>query len=76
MDRCALIDTLPAFLSYWAEAREKWLEEQIEGWAATYMAPWLALLRMQSEDYLTQGLDWRQMVRNKSSLHTFIVERF
>jgi hypothetical protein len=73
MGRCALIDTFPAFLSYWAEAREKSLEEQIAGWAATYMAPWPELLRIQTEDYSTQGLDWRQIARDK--VFPYLAER-
>ena len=73
MGRCALIDTFPAFLSYWSEAREKSLEEQIEGWAATYMGPWPELLRIRSEDYSAQGLDWRQIACDK--VFPYLAER-
>jgi hypothetical protein len=73
MGTCALIDAFPAFLSYWAEAQEQSLENQIESWATAYMAPWPELLRMQIEDYSAQSLDWRQIARDK--VFPFLAER-
>lgn len=65
MSMCTLIDTFPAFLTYWAEAGHKSLDDQIEDWATGYMAQWPELLAKQIEDYATQGLDWRQIAREK-----------
>ena len=65
MGTCKLIDTFPAFLTYWAKAREKHLDDQIESWASDYMAPWPELLRKQIEDYSGQHLDWQQVAREK-----------
>jgi hypothetical protein len=33
MGTCKLIDTFPAFLTYWFKVRDKPLDEQIEHWA-------------------------------------------
>jgi hypothetical protein len=65
MGTCKLIDTFPAFLTYWTKAREKHLDDQIESWATDYMAPWPELLRKQIEDYSGQHLDWQQVAREK-----------
>jgi hypothetical protein len=60
-----LIDTFPAFLEFWAEACRQPIEEQIEGWAATYMAQWPELYEKQVQDYHNEGLDWRQTARER-----------
>ncbi|MCL7453771.1 MAG: hypothetical protein M8467_12070 [Anaerolineae bacterium] len=60
-----VIDTFPAFLTYWLNVRGRPLDEQIERWAAEYMAPWPELLAMQVEDYASQDLDWRRIAREK-----------
>ena len=73
MGRSTLIDAFPAFLSYWAEAQEQSLENQIESWATAYMATWPELRRMQIEDYSAQSLDWRQIARDK--VFPFLAER-
>lgn len=61
MGTCEVVNTFPAFLAYWARVRDTPLDDQIEGWATEYMAPWSELLRKQIEDYSDQRLDWRQI---------------
>ncbi len=60
-----LIDTFPAFLAYWAKARHKPVDDQIEGWATEYMGRWPELLVKQVEDYAAQNLDWRSIARER-----------
>jgi hypothetical protein len=67
------IDTFHAFLTYWADAKNKPREEQIENWAEGYMAQWPELLAKQIEDYAGQNLDWRQIAREK--VFPFLAER-
>lgn len=73
MGTCKLIDTFPAFLTYWFKVRDKPLDEQIERWATEYMAPWPELRRKQIEDYSGQGLDWQQIAREK--VFPYLAER-
>jgi hypothetical protein len=60
-----IIDTFPAFLAYWAEAKRKPLDEQVESWASLYLSQWPELLNKQIEDYAGQNLDWRQIARER-----------
>jgi hypothetical protein len=62
---CEFVDTFPAFLTYWAEAGRKYLDDQIEDWATGYMAQWPELLARQIEDYAARGLEWRQIARER-----------
>lgn len=59
------IDTFPAFLAWWSTASNTSLNEQIESWANDYMAQFPSLLAMQTEDYASQGVDWRRVAREK-----------
>lgn len=61
----SLIDTFPAFLTYWADAKKKPLEEQINSWAKDYLSQWPELLSKQIEDYTSQNLLWKQIAREK-----------
>ncbi len=67
------MDTFPAFLEWWERAEGQSLEEQVEGWAAEYMARWPELLARQQEDYASQGLDWREVARER--VFPFLTER-
>lgn len=58
-----LIDTYPDFLRFWSRVRQAPMDEQIEAWAAGYMAPWPELLAKQIDCYAEDGLDWRQVAR-------------
>ena len=70
---CELIDTFPAFLTYWAKVQDTSLDDQIEGWVTNYMASWPELLAKQIEDYSSQNLDWRQIAREK--VFPYLTER-
>jgi hypothetical protein len=65
MSGCNLIDTYPAFLEFWTEACRQPIEHQIEGWASKYMAQWPELFDKQVQDYQCEGLDWRQVARER-----------
>jgi hypothetical protein len=62
---CTIIDTFPAFLTFWHQAQQKPTEAQIEGWASEYMSQWPELLQKQLEDYIRDGVDWREIAREK-----------
>jgi hypothetical protein len=59
------VDTIPAFLDYWKKACDLPLEAQIDRWAEDYLAPWPDLLALQIEDYNEQGVDWREIARER-----------
>ena len=66
MDQSQLeIDIFPRFLTYWEGVKNLSLDEQIERWANEYLGPYPELLAKQTEDYAQQGLDWRQVAREK-----------
>jgi len=67
MVKCHIIDTFPTFLTFWAKARQKPLEAQIEDWASDYMSGWPELLEKQREDYASQKVDWRQIAQERIS---------
>ena len=73
MSDLEIVDTFPAFLSYWTAAREKAFEDQIELWAGEYLSYWPELLEAQIQDYSEQDLDWRQVAREK--VFPFLQER-
>ncbi len=73
MSNYAVIDTYPAFLEFWAEACCQPIEQQIEGWATKYMAQWPELCDKQVQDYKNEGLDWRQVARER--IFPFLEER-
>lgn len=60
-----VLDTFPAFLTYWQESSGEDIETQIEMWADDYMASWPELLTKQQDDYAAQGEDWRQVAMEK-----------
>ncbi len=65
MCRCDILDTFPAFLTFWAQSRLKPIDAQIEGWASEYMSQWPELLHKQVQDYASQGVDWREIARER-----------
>lgn len=73
MNDAFLIDLFPAFLTYWEQVREQPLDERIERWAMEYLASWPELLEKQTADYATQGLDWKQIARER--IFPFLDER-
>jgi hypothetical protein len=68
-----IIDTFPAFLSFWGSAQHKPLSVQIDAWSSEYMSQWPELLQKQLKDYSDEGLDWRQVAREK--VFPFLSER-
>jgi hypothetical protein len=66
---CTVIDTFPAYMEYWACSRDKPMQEQIDAWAHDYLSKWPGLLELQIADYVSQGLDWRQIARTKIFPH-------
>src|SRR5512139_2993205 len=73
MSHLEVIDTFPAFQSFWADAQGKSLEEQIDLWEAGYMCGWPELLELQVQDYTEQSLDWKQIAKEK--VFPFLQER-
>jgi len=65
MNSFEVIDTFPAFQTYWAKAQNKPMDAQIELWASEYMSNWKELLDKQIEDYSEQNLDWKQIARER-----------
>jgi len=65
MTKCEIIDTFPAFLAYWTEAKSKPLDAQVETWAADHTSQWPELLEKQLDDYASQNEDWRQIARKR-----------
>jgi hypothetical protein len=65
MSECRILDTFSEFQTFWTQARHQSIEEQIEGWAKTYMAPWPELLNKQLDDYADEGEDWYQIARER-----------
>ena len=60
-----IIDTFPAFLTFWKKYHSQSIEEQIDGWANTYLSPWKELFQKQVDDYASDGYDWRQIGRER-----------
>jgi hypothetical protein len=60
-----IIDTYPAFQSYWDRAQHWDIEKQIHAWREVYLSQWPELLKKQVADYDSQGLDWRQIARER-----------
>jgi len=58
-----LIDTFPAFQEFWGQQKDASVTEQINAWETTYMKPWPQLLEIQTLDYASQNLEWRQIAQ-------------
>lgn len=70
---CEFIDTFASFVTYWSKAQDSPLDEQIDSWVTAYMSLWPELLAKQTEDYSSQGLDWRRIAREK--VFPYLAER-
>ncbi|MHB1356410.1 MAG: hypothetical protein ACYCZF_10590 [Anaerolineae bacterium] len=57
---CLVLDTIPAFLGYWAGVRNAELSVQVDAWAQRYMASWPDLRELQQAEYAHDHLDWRE----------------
>jgi len=60
---CTIIDTIPAFYEFWRQAVDLPIDDQIEKWISSYMTQWPELLAMQTQQYESEGTDWRQVAR-------------
>jgi len=65
MSTCKIVDTFPAFLTYWDKAQHLSLDQQIAAWEQEYLASWPELLAKQADNYQADGLDWRLVAREK-----------
>jgi hypothetical protein len=65
MSESKLIDTFPAFLAFWETAQHQSLDDQVQGWASTYLAQWPELLEKQVQAYTEDGDDWRLVARER-----------
>jgi hypothetical protein len=65
METCEILDTFPAFVSFWKKSRRLSIEDQIRGWEKEYMASWPELLTKQLNNYAEDKIDWRQIAREK-----------
>ena len=63
MSSYTLVDTYPAFRTYWRLARERPVNDQIEAWRRDYLGPWPELLRQQISNYRAEGVDWGAVAR-------------
>ncbi len=69
-----IIDTFPAFEQFWQCFNRQPIDVQIDAWTAVYMSAWPELLQMQVEDYQAEGLDWKQVARQR--IFPYTQERF
>jgi hypothetical protein len=59
MSECTIIDTFPAFLSFWEGITSSAVEDRVDRWASEYMSQWPELLNKQKEDYKKEHEDWK-----------------
>lgn len=65
MTESNIVDTFPAFLSFWEKAKDQSIDAQIAGWADSYLAKWPELLNKQIQNYSEQGYDWHMIARER-----------
>ncbi|MGP8072937.1 MAG: hypothetical protein ACLPZM_07400 [Thermoplasmata archaeon] len=68
-----VLDTFPAFETYWRSARTKPLSEQIDRWEHEYLSAWPELAELQKESYPQDGVDWKRVARTR--VFPFLDER-
>ena len=68
-----IIDTFPAFERYWSMSSRQPLDRQIHDWAELYQNAWPELFHKQVDDYQSEGLDWKQVARER--VFPFLGER-
>ncbi len=69
-----IVDTYEDFLIYWSSATSAPLDQQIELWQTSYMAKYPQLLEKQIRNYADEGLDWREVARER--VFPKLAERF
>ncbi len=65
MSRCAIIDTFPAFLSFWECCHNQSFDIQVAHWEEYYMAEWPELFMLQKHDYAKDGKHWKDIARTR-----------
>jgi hypothetical protein len=63
MTKPNVLDTFPAFDTFWKEVEGLPVHRQINLWEAEYMARWPELLAKQIECYSSEGADWKSVAR-------------
>ncbi len=69
MSNCEIIDTFPAFLTYWARAQQAVPDVQLRSWESDYMDRWPELLEKQIQDYSDQNLEWKKVAHERILPH-------
>jgi hypothetical protein len=65
MSAVQIIDTFPAYLSFWSAVAGKDIEQQIEQWHSEYMSNWPELRKKIFDDYANQDIQWFQIAKKK-----------
>lgn len=65
MSNCVLVDTFPAFLSFWKNMRSRDIREQIAGWRSVYLSEWPELFQKQIQCYAEEGEDWELIAQER-----------
>ena len=65
MPAVQIIDTFPAYLSFWSAVLDREIEQQIECWRSEYMALWPEPRQKLFDDYAGEGLHWIQIAKEK-----------
>jgi hypothetical protein len=63
MSAVQIIDTFPAYLSFWSEVANREIDHQIEQWYSEYMVIWPELRQKQIDDYADQDIQWFQIAK-------------
>ena len=69
MPKLDILDTFPAFETFWEKSRNLPISEQIDLWEKEYLGAWPELLAKQKECYAQDGLDWRAVARTRVFPH-------
>jgi hypothetical protein len=64
-----ILDTYDAFEAFWRNAKAFPVRQQLDAWAAQYLAMWPDLLEELTSDYAEQGLDWRRVAAERVFPH-------
>lgn len=64
-----ITDAFDSFSAWWAEARALDAEQRLASWQAFNAERWSELLRLQVEAYREDGLDWRDVARERVFPH-------
>lgn len=65
MPEINVIDTYPAFLSYWNHVQHLPVGAQITRWKSEYMASWPKLMNKQIDDCEADAEDWQAIAREQ-----------